>query len=566
MENKRRFLYSFLMGAPDTLKSGDMRVSSLDPQVSVRRISGRGYLGTAGVCATILGMGLFTPRYGLDLATTVPLYLLLVLLVAWRVGFRAAVAVSVCSTLCLDYFFTEPRFTLRVVSVQDVLALLSFACVSLLVSHLSHRVSAHAEALRVQERQQQALHEVARSAALLDWKAPVGSQLCSMVRESFGVGGIGLWDARENVFSCAGNAGDTADTVRAAYLAKRDYDLQGQGVDLQSQGMDLWGSRGRPQRHGPRHGRASIRLLRFGARPVGAVLFRDHGLDPTTASALAALIASTMERARALRAEVLAESAKVSEQLRAAVLDGLAHAIKTPLTTIGISGAGILELGELSPVQRSLAETIGEQVTFLSAMTDKLLRTSRLGTDEIVLQRRALDLRVLCLTVIQNALLEGEAARIHTRFAEEPVPLEGDPDLLRMALAQLLENALKYSPSASPVVVSAEVANGAVSVSVHNEGSFIPQAERALIFERFYRSPAVERGAPGTGIGLSVARRAVEAHDGTVAVESDRSTGTTFFITLPLRAVEEVPIIHRGKEEPTSAAKAGQIPRDLRHG
>jgi two-component system sensor histidine kinase KdpD len=102
-----------------------------------------------------------------------------------------------------------------------------------------------------------------------------------------------------------------------------------------------------------------------------------------------------------------------------------------------------------------------------------------------------------------------------------------------MAVAQLLDNASKYSLPATPIQVRVSDKGPETVFSVHNSGSYISPMERVRVFERFYRSPELRDRAPGTGIGLTVSRQIAEAHRGHIWVESDRDAGTTFHLCLP---------------------------------
>jgi len=102
-----------------------------------------------------------------------------------------------------------------------------------------------------------------------------------------------------------------------------------------------------------------------------------------------------------------------------------------------------------------------------------------------------------------------------------------------MALVQLLDNAVKYGSPSSSIAVEVEVEQAELLVTVKNEGSFIPPAEREKVFQRFYRCLGPCRTVSGTGIGLSVVRRIAEAHQGRAWVNSDPVNGTTFTIALP---------------------------------
>jgi signal transduction histidine kinase len=105
-----------------------------------------------------------------------------------------------------------------------------------------------------------------------------------------------------------------------------------------------------------------------------------------------------------------------------------------------------------------------------------------------------------------------------------------------MLLAQYLDNACKYAEFDSTITVVAETANEEVLLSVHSFGPVIPMADRERIFDRYYRSSNSSSHTPGTGIGLSIAKRAALAHGGSVWVSSDEAEGTTFFAALPARS------------------------------
>jgi two-component system sensor histidine kinase KdpD len=107
-----------------------------------------------------------------------------------------------------------------------------------------------------------------------------------------------------------------------------------------------------------------------------------------------------------------------------------------------------------------------------------------------------------------------------------------------MALVQILDNAVKYAPQDSLVQISVNSLGPQIIVRIHNQGSYIPPAERSKVFTRFYRSPSVEHRAPGTGLGLSVAKKAIEAHGGKISIESDVQAGTAFVIAIPTTAEE----------------------------
>jgi two-component system sensor histidine kinase KdpD len=472
----------------------------------VRRVSARPILWAISGSFVVLASGFVTLLHTLSPETSIPLYMLVTVLVAWRGGFRAAIPVAISATLGLDFFFTEPRFSLTMASTQDVISLTLFAFVSLLISHLSHRVQSKTKALRQAEAQQRALYDLSRSALLIDWREAVALQMCSLAEERLQLDGVAMWEAREASYVSTGDTAHAVDRLQAAYRADRNYDL-------------------------PNHAE-SVRILRFGVRPLGAILFRGN-IEPLMADAVATLIATHLERIRAVKSEVSAQSQAVSERLRTAVLDGLAHAVKTPLTTIVISSSGLREIGSLTPLQDDLAQVIEGQASYLSDLTNRLLRTAKLDSAQVLVRPRLANVRKIYDNAVEELRVAYDTGRIVAHL-----PAEGeiitDPDLLQMVLVQLLENALKYGADTGKVHLEIDINDGDLSLSVHNSGSYIPLKEHELVFQRYYRTEAMEHRAPGTGVGLSIAKNAVEAQGGHIWLDSDINLGTTFYITLPL--------------------------------
>jgi two-component system sensor histidine kinase KdpD len=249
--------------------------------------------------------------------------------------------------------------------------------------------------------------------------------------------------------------------------------------------------------------------------------------------AIASLSAIALERAHSFVAESNAEAAKRSEQLRSTVLDGLAHAFKTPLATIQSASSGLLEIDRLEYPERELVSLIDEQTTRLAKLTNLVLQTAELDQRqlEVDYERTCLDQLFRFFRAEAAPTLMDHPLRIVDETSDNYV--WADTRLLEMALLQLLDNASKYASPRSPITLRVTTTDTEVVFNVQNEGSFIAPEERLRIFQRFYRSPGSQHKAPGTGIGLSVAKRIAEAHTGRVWVESDSEASTTFFLALP---------------------------------
>jgi two-component system sensor histidine kinase KdpD len=116
--------------------------------------------------------------------------------------------------------------------------------------------------------------------------------------------------------------------------------------------------------------------------------------------------------------------------------------------------------------------------------------------------------------------------------SDKSLAARGDRELLAAIVTQFVDNAAKYSTPGSSIRISAQESASDVLIAVHNRGPLIRQQDRERIFERFYRCPETKHQAPGTGVGLSIAKKAAEVHNGHVWVISDEHEGTTFFLSI----------------------------------
>jgi len=274
------------------------------------------------------------------------------------------------------------------------------------------------------------------------------------------------------------------------------------------------------------------RILLAGPGPVGALVIRG-GLSPLIVDALASLAAIAIDRHQSFEKEERAETASKGEQLRAAVMDALAHEFKTPLTAVQTASSGLLELGGLSDLQRDLTRLIDDEARRLNELCTRLLLTAKLEAKQVGLETGEVNVQELVSEVLSGRQMEAERSRIHVAIDDPSLNLHVDRGLLAMILTQYLDNARKYSVPETPIEIAARKSHTEVLISVHNFGSTIRIEDRERIFDRFYRSADQRHAAAGTGIGLSVVRKAAEAHHGHVWVISDDKEGTTFFLSLP---------------------------------
>ena len=274
------------------------------------------------------------------------------------------------------------------------------------------------------------------------------------------------------------------------------------------------------------------RVVRLGTVPMGSLVVRGE-TSPLTNNAIASLIAITFDRYRAFANESRIETERRTEQLRATVLDSLAHAYKTPLTAIRAASTGLGEMGHLSPAQAELVSLIDEQTGVLSELTTRLLTTARLDAGEVAIHAAPVGVGSLIEEVVASLRDRLASMKVAIDLEDEDLVLCCDRQLMVMLLTQYIDNACKYSIFGTTITIRAEHAKTEVIFSVHSFGPVIPMADRERIFDRYYRSSTSSNRASGTGIGLSVAKRVALIHGGYVWVTSDEHEGTTFFAAIP---------------------------------
>jgi two-component system, OmpR family, sensor histidine kinase KdpD len=437
--------------------------------------------------------------------------LVLVMLIAFRWGFLEAAVASVLAVACLDYFYMAPIFSLYEHDPQDWIASGMFVTIALTAGHFADRIKRKALHTESERSRLEMLYLTSQDILLLDRHEEVGAQLTRLIADTFYVDAVALWDARNMRMDKAGKAPVPDDEVRATYL--HEYSES----DLTSCKFK--------------------RVLRLGTRPIGAIYIagpsHEGCLDPRSVDAIASLSAIALERAHSFAAESNAEAAKRSEQFRSTILDGLAHAFKTPLATIQSASSGLLEISRLEHPERELVSLIDEQATRLAKLTNQVLRTADLDQRQLEVDHEKIWLDELfrfCRSEAAHSLADHPLSLINETSGNY---VWADIRLLGMALLQLIDNASKYASPRSPITLRARTTDTEVVFNVQNEGSFIAPEERLKIFERFYRSPGSQHKAPGTGIGLSVTKRIAEAHTGRVWVECDSGLSTSFFFALP---------------------------------
>jgi signal transduction histidine kinase len=281
--------------------------------------------------------------------------------------------------------------------------------------------------------------------------------------------------------------------------------------------------------------------LLAGARPIGLLAlsrrepdaFQEHEIE--LAGLLGRLAASAVQNIRAYESErhTVDELRRLSA-LRADFVSLVSHELRSPMAAV-IGAARTLQARwrELQPDQReSFLALIGDETTRLAALIGDVLDTSRIDAGTFSYRFSDVDIGALVRDTVATAAVGQDEVPIVADVTPGVPVVRGDPERLRQIFGNLIDNAVKYSPTGEPVEVRVSQANGSVVVSVRDRGPGIKPDDQRLIFEKFGRV-AAGNTKPGTGLGLYIARSIVETHGGTIAVSSALGRGSTFTVKLP---------------------------------
>ena len=438
--------------------------------------------------------------------TTIALtYLVVILLIATRWGIAEATTASVVAMLCFNFFFLPPVRTFTIADPQNWVALVAFLLTAIVTSQLSGRARRrHVEAL-ARQRDLERLYALTRSLLLLERGASIPGEIARRIADAFELASVGVYDQRTDTAAWAGAQEPPEADLKLQEVARRATTLR------EPSGL-------------------VVLAIQLGGAPIGSVAIPDIGLSDTVVQSIANLAAIGLERARAAETTARAEAARASSELRGTVLDALAHEFKTPLTAMKAASSDLLAAAPAATRDHELVAIIDEELDRLGALVSDAVQMLRIDAGDFTVHLGRHRLASVIATARKKFEHQLEGHTLVERVPEE-LTVDADRDLLGLALRQLLDNALKYSPPTSSIEIAA-AGNGQVEIAVRNSGSTIPEREQTRIFERFYRG-AQSRQIPGTGLGLSIVQRIAQAHGGTLSVASTAESGTVFTLSLP---------------------------------
>ena len=439
-------------------------------------------------------------------------FLLAVLVISAAWGLRYAIAISVAATLAYNFFFLPPMGTFTIADPQNWIALAAFLITAVIASQLAER--ARREALTANRRrgELERLYTFSQQMLTAENILALVNSIPRQIAMTFDAPAVGIFLLeRKKVYYSDITAQDTIDGAELKRVTDR-----GEPVNDIARGL-------------------TYVPLRVGLRSVGALGVSGTEIGRETLDAVGSLVAIAVERAGAVEKLAHAEANREGERLRSVLLDSVTHDFRTPLTSIKASAESLLGETKLTEDARhELLTVINEESDRLNRLVGEAAEMAQLDAGAVVLQREPHHIREAVeasVAATRNALAK------HTVTINVPDSLpKVEMDLRRISevLAQLLDNATKYSPEGTTITVTSEVQNGQLVTSVADQGPGIDSIDQDIIFDKFYRGRGQRSTIQGTGMGLAIAKALIEAHSGTIAVVSQLGHGSVFSFSLPV--------------------------------
>ena len=469
----------------------------------------------------ILGCGLTTfvatpLREQLELANTVMLFLLTVVLVAVRLGKGPAIVASFLSVALFDFFFVPPRLSFAVSDGRYLVTFAVMLAVALIIGQLTTGLRRQAKEAGRREQQTRALYELAVDLAGALSLEQVVEATRHFFRHQLGNEAVLLFPDAEGAL-VAWPAGGAQPLIVEPHVARTVYDSSEPAAfgGLGSGNDQPW--------YFPLRGSTRTRgVLAVATGSTRGALGKDHYPLLETVSAL---VATAVERLHFVEVAHVSQMQMASERLRGSILSALAHDIRTPLTALfGTADSLALTRPPLPEPVRETVEALRDQAFRLSGLVSNLLDMARLQAGKVTLRKEWQPLEEVVGASIK---LLGSALADHPVKVSLPADLpllEFDAVLMERVFCNLLENAAKYSPPGSAIEIGARSSGDLVEVSVLDRGKGFPEDKLERVFELFERGTA-ESTVPGVGLGLAICRAIIDAHGGRIRAANQPGGG-----------------------------------------
>jgi signal transduction histidine kinase len=253
-----------------------------------------------------------------------------------------------------------------------------------------------------------------------------------------------------------------------------------------------------------------------------------------------------------------AETLRRVDRLKDEFIGSVSHELRRPLASIkGYTASLLLPETQWKPeLQHEFLQVIDEEADRLAHLIDNLLDLARLGSGSLPLNREPVHLPAITAQVVRRVRSQSHLPShpYEVRFPDRFPVIEADPERIRQLLLNLLENASKYAPERTPILIEGAVQGDTVEVRVVDQGPGLNPEQALHVFDKFYRvDSGLTRATEGTGLGLAICRGVVEAHGGEISVASEPGHGCTFTVQLPA-VLEEKQRLFDALQPPTDVS------------
>ncbi|MEO5935179.1 MAG: DUF4118 domain-containing protein, partial [Duganella sp.] len=504
------------------------------------RVAGYVFSAAASVATALVAMPL---AVWLDLTNIAMLFLLMVVLVAVRFGRGPSVLGTCVGVACFDFFFVPPRFTFAVSDFQYVITFVVMLAVGLITGHLTAGLRFEARIASQREKRSRALYEFARELSGALQAEQIFDTTQAAIQRAFRARSTLIVPDDDGHLRMPPPGAGGASAIDAAYIEHRS------ALDM---GIAQWSF---DHAESAGLGTGTLPASRIFYLPLQAPM-RTRGvlaIEPANArwilipeqrrqlDTFAALAAIALERVHYIEVAQNALVNMESERLRNSLLAALSHDLRTPLTSlVGLSESLAGSKPALAPSQLDMAAALHDEALRMGALVSNLLDMARIQSGEVKfnLQWQPLEEVVGSALRASGSRLRGHVVR--TRLPSDLPLLRYDAVLIERVLCNLVENAAKYTPPGSQIVVAAALHGAWIEIMVYDDGPGLPVGREEAIFEKFTRGER-ESAKPGVGLGLAICRAIVEAHGGRIAAAPSPLGGAGFMISLPLGTPPEMP-------------------------
>ena len=447
-------------------------------------------------------------------------FLLVVVLLALKVGRGPVLLAGALSAVAWNYFFLPPRFTFIIANVEDGILFGLYFVVAIVLGQLVARIRLQEEAERRREERATALYEMSRDLAEASSRDEVVWQLVAQINRSFNTPVAVVLPENNKLFAHP----DSSLALSEKELSVADWAFR----QRKAAGRFTDNLPGAEALHLPL---ATERKV-FGILAVGfpdkRLTLQQRDLLETFARQAALVLDRVELRTAAEQARLLAESEKFSRTL----LNSISHELRTPLAASTSAASALAAAGAATPEQRrALIGEIQEANARLNRVVGNLLDVARLESGQVRPRLDWHDARDLVQTTLRELQRELAAHPVKLDLPAAPLLVRLDFSLVQHALANLLLNAANHTPAGTPIEVSAQLANDQLALSVADRGPGIPPEWLPRIFDKFFRAPTAPTG--GSGLGLTIVKGFVEAHGGTITAVNRPGGGVMFTLNFP---------------------------------